>query len=143
MPDGSDPKYLQSGVIPFVIENGTVKILLVTSRSGERWVIPKGIIEGKATPLESAVREAYEEAGIKGKAYGRAIGEYRYQKWGGTCQVKVFLFKVNKVLKEWPEVHFRQRAWVSVEEAVKRVSERALKNMVRRVPILVDGLTDS
>ena len=142
MPDCSDTKYLQSGVIPFVVENGTVKVLLVTSRSGERWVIPKGIIEGEAASLESAVREAYEEAGIKGKAYSQAIGEYRYQKWGGTCRVKVFLFQVNEVLKEWPEAHFRQRAWVSVEEAVKRVSERALKNMVRRVPELIDGLTD-
>lgn len=101
-------KYAQSAVVPFVLKNGAVELLLITNRSGNRWVIPKGIVEGSLTALESAVREAYEEGGIKGKAYKEAIGEYRYRKWSGTCNVEVFLFEVSEVLREWPEADFRQ-----------------------------------
>ena len=136
----SDTKYLQSAVIPFVIENGVLKVLLITSRSGKRWVIPKGCIEDDLTSLESAVEEAYEEAGIKGRAYKKAIGEYRYRKWGGICHVEVFQFEVNEVLQEWPEASFRQRAWVTVEEAAERVVEKALKSIIRRVPELVNRI---
>ena len=136
----SDTKYLQSAVIPFMFENGVLKVLLIISRSGKRWVIPKGCIEDDLTSLESAVEEAYEEAGIKGRAYKKAIGKYRYRKWGGICHVEVFLFEVNEVLQEWPEASFRQRAWVTVEEAAERVVEKALKSIIRRVPELVNRI---
>ncbi len=136
----SDTKYLQSAVVPFVFKNGMLKVLLISSRSGKRWVIPKGIIEDDLTSLESAVEEAYEEAGIKRQSYKKAIGNYQYPKWDGNCHVEVFLFEVNEVLKEWPEAHFRQRAWVTVEEAAERVDEKALKSIIRRVPELVDKI---
>ena len=60
--------YRQSAVIPYrltqQIETGppSVEVLLITSRKRKRWVIPKGIVEPKLSPLESALKEAYEEA---------------------------------------------------------------------------------
>jgi len=133
--------YDQSAVVPFVLIDGALEILLITSRSGKRWVVPKGLIEDDLTAQQSAVREAYEEAGIKGKAYKKSIGEYRYRKWLGTCNVEVFLFEVHDVLEEWPEAHFRQRAWLSVDEAADRVNEKALKKIIRRVPELIDTMS--
>ena len=64
-------KYAQSAVVPFVLKNGAVELLLITNRSGNRWVIPKGNVEGSLTALESAVREAYEEGGIKARPTNR------------------------------------------------------------------------
>jgi len=49
----SDWIYNQSGVVPFRLAKGKVQILLVTSRSGKRWVIPKGIIEPDLSPTIS------------------------------------------------------------------------------------------
>jgi 8-oxo-dGTP pyrophosphatase MutT (NUDIX family) len=126
----TDWLYNQSGVIPFRLERGEVQILLVTSRSGKRWVIPKGIIEPDLSPQESAQKEAHEEAGVSGKISGQAVGTYTYNKWGGTCTVKVFLLEVEKILEDWPESYFRTREWVSVEKAVKRVNEAKLKDII-------------
>ncbi|MEE9501394.1 MAG: NUDIX hydrolase [Candidatus Aminicenantaceae bacterium] len=123
--------YNQSGVVPFRLEKGKVQILLVTSRSRKRWVIPKGIIEPDLSPQESAKKEAYEEAGVSGKICGEAVGTYTYNKWGGTCTVKVFLLEVEKTLEDWSESYFRTREWMSVEEAVKRVDETELKEIIR------------
>jgi 8-oxo-dGTP pyrophosphatase MutT (NUDIX family) len=123
--------YNQSGVVPFFLERGKVQILLITSRSRKRWVIPKGIIEHDLSPQESAQKEAYEEAGVSGKICGESVGTYTYKKWGGICTVKVFPLKVEEISDDWPESYFRTREWVSVEEAVKRVDEPELKKIIR------------
>jgi 8-oxo-dGTP pyrophosphatase MutT (NUDIX family) len=123
--------YNQSGVVPFRFEKDKVQILLVTSRSRKRWVIPKGIIEHDLSPQESAQKEAHEEAGVSGKIIGKTAGTYTYNKWGGTCTVKVFLLKVETILEDWPESYLRTREWMSVQEAVKRVDEAELKEIIR------------
>ena len=65
--------YSQSAILPFKKENGEYLILLVTSRNKNKWVIPKGIIEENLSALESAEKEALEEAGITGKIYKKSI----------------------------------------------------------------------
>lgn len=132
--------YNQSGVIPFWIKNNEIQIMLITSRSGKRWVIPKGTIESDLSSLESAEKEAFEEAGVLGNAHASEIGKYQYNKWGGTCTVEVFLLEVEKVLQEWPESQFRQREWLKVEEAAARVNEEALKKLIWGVPKLLNDI---
>jgi 8-oxo-dGTP pyrophosphatase MutT (NUDIX family) len=110
---------------------------MITNRKGERWIIPKGLVEDDLTALESAAREAWEEAGVKGRISEKSVGEYRYEKWGGTCIVEVFLLNVTDVLAHWPEDDFRQREWVGVEEAAGRVREEALRKIIRQAPKLV------
>jgi phosphohistidine phosphatase len=56
--------YRQSGVIPVRKTDEGVEVLLVRSRSGRRWVIPKGIVEPCLSPAASAPKEAEEEAGV-------------------------------------------------------------------------------
>jgi 8-oxo-dGTP pyrophosphatase MutT (NUDIX family) len=123
-----------------MFKNDQITVLLITNWSGKRWIIPKGMIEDDLTSCESAVREAYEEGGIKGKAYDRPIGQYQYKKWNGTCNVEVFLFEVYDVLADWPEAHFRRRTWLSVDEAAALVNEKALKDIIRQVPKLLDKI---
>lgn len=129
-----DGIFNQSGVIPFRSEEGEVQILLITSRRGKRWVIPKGIVESELSPKESAQKEAFEEAGITGRIIDGTVGEYTYEKWGGTCTVQVFLLEVEKIFDEWPEDFFRIREWTSLEEASERVDEKELKKIIQAIP---------
>ena len=75
-----DPVIRQSGVIPFRIEDGAIAVLLVTNSSGTRWLVPKGHVDAGLTPQQSAVKEAYEEAGIIGVVEGLPIGSTEYVK---------------------------------------------------------------
>lgn len=134
--------YEQSGVIPYrrhpqCSPGGHIEVLLITTRKGKRWVIPKGIIEPAMTPEESAAKEAFEEAGVEGVISATAIGVYMYEKWGGTCQVEVFPMSVTRVLEEWPEADFRTREWMSIDEAVARVREETLQSFFRALPEVV------
>ena len=130
--------YNQSGVIPFRREEGDVQILLITSRSRKRWVIPKGIVEPELSAQESAQKEAFEEAGITGKIINGMVGKYTYKKWGGTCTVRVFLLEVEEIFDDWPEAFFRTREWTSVEEASDRVEEKELKKIIQSIPRYIE-----
>ena len=109
------------------------QVCLVTSRNGKRWVIPKGCLELGKTASEIALQEAWEEAGLVGLLQPDPVGSYLYDKNGVTCHVLVFLLHVTEVREEYPEHDFRERAWVSPTEAVARIEDRGLREIVRGV----------
>ena len=120
----------QSAVIPYRILDGEIEIMVITSSTGKRWVIPKGLVEPDMTPQDSAAKEAWEEAGLIGNVLPTLLGTYEYQKWGRICRVEVFLLQVEIVLESWPEAKKRKREWVSLAKAVKRVEEAELKRIL-------------
>jgi 8-oxo-dGTP pyrophosphatase MutT (NUDIX family) len=111
-----------------------MEVVLVTSRSGKRWVIPKGIIEPDLDPGPSAAKEAWEEAGVRGELSHEAIGSYRYRKWGRDCVVEVYLLRIEAVLDDWPESGWRKRVWLSATRAAERVEEEELAALLRVAP---------
>lgn len=125
----------QFAALPYRVKDGSVQILLITSRGSGRWILPKGWPMHGATPAESAAIEAYEEAGIKGKASDRTLGFYVYQKRYDRetypVVVAVFPVKVQKLLKEWPEHGQRNRKWVSQSKAAKLLAEPELRQIVK------------
>lgn len=125
--------YQQSAVVPYRRIKGKIEILLITTRKG-RWIIPKGIIEPGLSPARSAAKEAQEEAGVLGKVDDRVIGEYAYEKWGGTCHVRVFTLRVTKMLETWEEQYFRRRQWLPLTEALAEVSDEALQKILKKLP---------
>ncbi|MFC1600720.1 NUDIX hydrolase [Candidatus Sumerlaeota bacterium] len=133
--------YKQSGVIAYRgrpgDDTGQLEVLLITSRSRKRWVIPKGLVEFHLSPRQSAIEEAYEEAGIEGEVSPEAVGRFSYEKWAGLCQVEVFVMRVDNMLDDWPEAYFRTRRWFSVEEAAGKVREAELAELIRSLPRLL------
>jgi 8-oxo-dGTP pyrophosphatase MutT (NUDIX family) len=134
-----ESSFNQSAVIPYHVTKGKIRILVITNNKKSRWVIPKGIIEPDMSPAVSAAKEAEEEAGVTGEVSKISIGQYSYKKWGGECNVKVFLLRVEEVMDEWEE-DYRDREWVSVKEAAQRVREEELKALIWDVPDLIDEI---
>ena len=58
------------GAIPFDIREDRMAILFVTSQRRGRWILPKGLIKPKESYKQCCKREAFEEAGIRGKFLG-------------------------------------------------------------------------
>lgn len=115
----------QTGVIPYTVdENGDLFILLIASSHAGNWGIPKGKKEKGMTKRESALVEAWEEAGLKGKA-GVKLGTYEYRKgFTGVAQkVTLYAMDVKKVKTEFPE-SWRDRKWFPAEKAMKKVSKK-------------------
>jgi 8-oxo-dGTP pyrophosphatase MutT (NUDIX family) len=110
---------------------GQVEVLLITSRETRRWVIPKGWpIKGK-TSAKSAAREAFEEAGVRGKLNKSAVGAYVYDKRlkNGRLQrvhVTVFSLEVAEEAEVFPEAAQREKLWAAPAEAARVVDEPEL-----------------
>ncbi len=117
----------QAGAIP--LKNG--RLCLITSRNGKRWVIPKGLIEPGQSAGETALQEAWEEAGLVGTLEPAPVGSYLYDKEGNTYHVTVFVMRVTEVAQDWQERDERQRAWVSPVGAVRRIDDAGLIAVVR------------
>ena len=107
------------------------QVCLVTSSTGRRWVIPKGLVDPGDTPEECALKEAWEEAGLIGVLDPEPVGRYVYSKWGQAFEVTVFRMRVSEVHEEWPEHGVRRRIWVSFGDAAARVADSGLKKVLR------------
>ena len=127
-----DDPFRQSSVLPYQVGENGLEIMMVTSIRRRRWIIPKGVVEPDMTPQDSAAKEAFEEAGIKGIVIPEPLGRYHYKKWAGICRCDVFAMKVETVLDEWQEQDDREREWVDAKEAVDRLRHKRLKTIVRR-----------
>jgi 8-oxo-dGTP pyrophosphatase MutT (NUDIX family) len=119
----------QAAVIP--VRNG--QVCLVTSRSGKRWVVPKGCMEPGKTAGEIGLQEAWEEAGLVGLLQAEPVGSYVYQKDGFTCHVIVFLMQVTGTVDNYPESSLRQRCWITFPQALVRVEDVGLRELLRAV----------
>jgi len=137
--EGSDAgrKRLQFAALPYRLtpESG-LEVLLITSRTTRRWIIPKGWPMGNLPPRKVAATEAAEEAGVAGHVGRQPIGRYGYAKVlsNGTtvrCAVDVFALEVQKQRSSWPERKRRERRWVPALEAADMVGDPELAPIIR------------
>jgi 8-oxo-dGTP pyrophosphatase MutT (NUDIX family) len=109
------------------------RVCLVLASSGKRWITPKGHIERGQTAAETALQEAWEEAGLVGVLKKKPVGTYRYAKRGQVFHVKVFFMQVTKVANQWPEEKRRQRRWVKRDRILAHLTDPGLCRLIRRV----------
>lgn len=129
------PLRKQSGLIPTRTRDGRLEVLLVTSMTRKRWIIPKGNIEPELGPRETARLEAYEEAGVEGQVSDEPIGSYIHENGKGARRVEVYVMEVERVLSkdEWPESRYRKREWVTIERARELILEADLGQLLEKL----------
>ncbi|KNG94840.1 NUDIX hydrolase [Pseudaestuariivita atlantica] len=118
------------------VEQGKTRVLLVTSRQTRRWILPKGWPIDGLTPAQTAATEAWEEAGVRGKAMDQRIGLISYLKDSDSpnelpCIGLVYPVKVKKIASIFPERKERQRKWLSPKKAAARVNAPDLAALLR------------
>jgi 8-oxo-dGTP pyrophosphatase MutT (NUDIX family) len=112
-----------------------IEVLVITSRDSGRWVIPKGWPMKRKKPHQAAEIEAFQEAGVHGRARKKPIGRYTYLKWLANgdvapCVVEVYEIEVIEVAADYKERGQRIPEWVSPDEAARRVREVELKSLL-------------
>lgn len=130
--------YSQSAAIPYRLIEGNLEVMLIGSSGNKHRGIPKGIVDPGLTPAESALKEAWEEAGIKGEISGKSLGSYTYEKWGGECNVEVYAMQVSEQVPDdiWRE-NYRGREWMPVGKAGTYVKQTKLVPFFNRLEKLL------
>lgn len=133
------PKRQQVAALCYRGAGADKEVLLISSRDTGRWIIPKGWpIRGKNGP-QSAMQEAWEEAGVRdGKTQTDAIGTYTYDKrqttgWSIPVETVVYPVSVKALEDKYPEVKQRKRKWVRPDDAANLVQEPELKSILRSI----------
>ena len=129
--DGKRGVRTQFGALCWRRVGEKIQVLLITSRRRGRWIVPKGWPVDGSTPAEAAETEAFEEAGVKGKAQPSCLGIFSYNKELDEgehlpCVVALFPVKVKKIFNDWPEKGERQRKWLSLKKASQKVDDPEL-----------------
>jgi 8-oxo-dGTP pyrophosphatase MutT (NUDIX family) len=126
----------QVAAVPFRLDgHGNVEVMLITSNTTNRFIVPKGWPMKGMSGRKAAVTEAWEEAGVVGEALKEPLGVYTYWKrLSGhfvRVTVKVYLLSVVDVQPDWNERSQRQRAWLSPADAAALIDEPQLASLVR------------
>jgi 8-oxo-dGTP pyrophosphatase MutT (NUDIX family) len=131
---------VQLGALPYRFDfEAGVEVLLVTSRGTRRWIIPKGWPIKGFKPARTAAREAYEEAGVRGRVAARPLGRYVYEKRleertaPFPCEVQVFPLLVKRQLKKWPECKQRTVRWFPAPEAAALIKDDNLRQLILKL----------
>jgi 8-oxo-dGTP pyrophosphatase MutT (NUDIX family) len=131
----ADGALLQAAALPFR-RAGELEVLLVSSLDTGRWIVPKGWPMKGKTAFETAQREAFEEAGVKGEIAPQPTGRFHYDKrrrngavW--RCMVEVFPLEVKSQSRSWPEKSVRKTRWCAWSEAAELVDDAGLGDIIR------------
>ncbi len=115
-----------------------VEIMLVTSRTTRRWIVPKGWPIKGLSAHEAAEREAFEEAGVVGRIVPAPAGRYTYWKrmsdHFALCEVTLYLLEVERQLATWAEQGERRCQWFGLDDAADLVDDPELATAIRQLP---------
>lgn len=133
------PKFQQAAVIAVRRREAGVEVCLIRRKGTIDWGIPKGLVDPGFTLEQTALNEAEEEAGLRGRLVGDALGTYQYKKWGTTLVVAVFLMHVLEEQEVWHERGFRDRRWVAIAEAAALLADHPVQPLFARLGSRIDA----
>ena len=146
----------------YVIDPTTKRILLIRHRKNQRWTQPGGHIEEGETPEECALRETYEETGVKIKLIGdrfpreddfiRPLGVQKNRSSKGDIHVDIIYSAIpvnlNEISLEKLSLNPLETdgiGWFSLEDLekinvfpdIKITMEYILNNVLKKEPHLI------
>ena len=114
------------GVVPYrEKKDGTIDVLVV-STAKDNWVLPKGNLIKRIGRKKTALREAFEEAGVLGKITDEEGEIFE----GKNETLHLYPMKVKKLLAVWPEQTRRKRRWIKLEKAGHWIKRKSMQKAV-------------
>jgi 8-oxo-dGTP pyrophosphatase MutT (NUDIX family) len=115
----NDAGSTHAGGVVYRVKDATLELLLVSSRYDKSiWVLPKGHIEPGESTDETAVREVFEEAGVKARIVEFLFTSQQVVR-GASQQIEYYLLER---LAEEENSEGRKIAWLVGDAAVQRLT---------------------
>lgn len=129
------PPVMQLAALCYRTTDTGIEVLLITSLGTGQWLIPKGWPKKNQSSNQTALEEAFEEAGVRGNISDEPIGEYRYQKTSKVgvplnCVASVYEISVTSMADKFPEAGRRKHIWLPPDLAATKVSNADLARLL-------------
>jgi 8-oxo-dGTP pyrophosphatase MutT (NUDIX family) len=138
---------LQVAAVCYRERGSGVELLLVNTNGGNKWTFPKGDPDASLSHSAAAAREAWEEAGVRGKIEPRHFCLYLHSKgvfWKAPgvreFVVKAFLLEVERTGR--PDEAMRNPRWFSPDEAKAALAKGREVKYARELQAVVDRATE-
>ena len=122
------------GTVPYTIEDGVIKYLLIRTRSGRSCGFPKGHVETGETECETALRETFEETSVKVEIEDgfRYVTSYRLDN-GNLKTVVYFLASFKDQMPRRNEGYEDyEHLLLPYGEAMKALTFKSAREMLRK-----------
>ena len=122
-------RVLQGGAIVFREEGDRLRVLLVRSKKDPSiWVFPKGHIEADEDAAATALRETWEEAGVRGML-GAAVGApLEFVSGDESVSVQYFVVSAGE---EHASPEARDKQWLSIDDALATLAFENAREKLR------------
>jgi 8-oxo-dGTP pyrophosphatase MutT (NUDIX family) len=108
-------------------------------KPGGTWALPKGLVDAGEKPAETALREGFEETGVRGRLDSK-LGDVRYvYTWKGERVFKIVSFYLARAaggkIGELPagmEVEVAEARWLPLAEAPTLLAYKGEREMAER-----------
>ena len=111
-------------------------MLLVRSKKDPAiWVFPKGHIDPGEQPPETALRETWEEAGVRGELAGPVGAPLEFQSGDEPVSVQYFVVRAGT---ESASPEGREKRWLPIDEALTTLAFETAREILREAARL-DG----
>lgn len=134
-------KAFSAGGVVYKFDGENLKILLIATKNGKVWSLPKGLVEKNEDLKETALREIKEETGVNGKIIDE-VGEISY--WFVIKNEKYFK-KVKYFLVEYiggdinPDWEVDIAKWFTSEEALQKLTYKSDREILKKALKKISG----
>jgi 8-oxo-dGTP pyrophosphatase MutT (NUDIX family) len=109
------------------------------------WALPKGLLDAGESPAETALREGFEETGVRGRLVTK-LGDVRYvYTWEGERVFKIVSFYLARALGgrigELPpgmEVEVAEARWLPLADGPRLLAYKGEREMAERALELLE-----
>lgn len=140
-----NPGRIYVAAVCYRLRNGEPEFLLVRTRSGH-WTFPKGAVGRDATHADAAAREAYEEAGVRGRVERLPFISYRHCKprprnsRKHVVMVHAHLCEVQRLAA--PLEKYRDPTWFCAPKAKRRLQKLRTSEFASEVISVIERATE-
>ncbi|MBI2995782.1 MAG: NUDIX domain-containing protein [Candidatus Melainabacteria bacterium] len=124
--------------------------VLIANQNGNSWSLPKGHIDEGETKLEAAIREIYEETGIRKLQFVKELGFYERYKIGLNSSeedkselknISMFLFKTEEENLKPKDPTNPEAIWVEKKKVAELLTHKKDKEfflgVIKELPSLL------
>jgi 8-oxo-dGTP pyrophosphatase MutT (NUDIX family) len=137
-----------AGGVVFQERDGKMWVALIATRDGTVWGLPKGLLEKGEKPLQTALREVCEEAGLEGEPvtdlgyieywYRDSAADVLYHKF-----VHYYLFSHLRGDVNEHDWEVDEARWFPIDEAIERASYENEKGVLVKAKDAWQSLSSS